>query len=83
MNSFVCFALGVAALGGLLFGYDTCVISGAILFVKDEFFLSPLMQEIVVSAVLVGAVVDAALGGILTQRFGRRATIILAGAALW
>ncbi len=79
MNGFVYFAVGVAALGGLLFGYDTGVISGAILFVRDDFSLSPLMEEIVVSAVLVGAVLGAALGGALTGRYGRRGLIILAG----
>jgi MFS family permease len=71
--------VAIAALGGLLFGYDTGVISGAILFVKGEFSLSPGMEELVVSAVLVGAVVGAATGGALTGRFGRRWMIILAG----
>jgi SP family galactose:H+ symporter-like MFS transporter len=79
MTSFVYFAVSVAALGGLLFGYDTGVISGAILFVKDEFSLSPVMEEIVVSSVLVGAVLGAGLGGALTGRLGRRGLIIAAG----
>ena len=76
---FVYFAVGVAALGGLLFGYDTGVISGAILFITDQFSLSSTMEEIVVSAVLVGAVIGAAVGGALADRFGRRKLIILAG----
>ncbi|KAA0889347.1 sugar porter family MFS transporter [Pusillimonas sp. ANT_WB101] len=80
INRFVYIAVGIAALGGLLFGYDTGVISGAILFVKHEFSLSPTMEEFVVSAVLVGAVVGAAAGGALTGRYGRRWMIILAGA---
>jgi SP family galactose:H+ symporter-like MFS transporter len=79
VNGFVYFAVGVAALGGLLFGYDTGVISGAILFIKNQFSLSATMEEIVVSSVLVGAVMGAALGGALTGRFGRRGMIILAG----
>ena len=79
VNGFVYFAVGVAALGGLLFGYDTGVISGAILFIKKQFSLSATMEEIVVSSVLVGAVVGAAIGGALTDRFGRRKMIILAG----
>lgn len=79
VNWFVYIAVGVAAIGGLLFGYDTGVISGAILFVKAQFLLSSAMEEIVVSAVLVGAVCGAAIGGILTDRFGRRGLIILAG----
>jgi sugar porter (SP) family MFS transporter len=79
VNGFVYFAVGVAALGGLLFGYDTGVISGAILFIKSQFSLSATMEEIVVSSVLVGAVVGATVGGALTGRFGRRIMIILAG----
>ena len=79
VKSFVYIAVGVAAIGGLLFGYDTGVISGAILFIKAQFALSSAMEEIVVSAVLVGAVIGALIGGILTDRFGRRGLIILAG----
>jgi SP family galactose:H+ symporter-like MFS transporter len=79
VNGFVYFAVGVAALGGLLFGYDTGVISGAILFIKKQFSLSVTMEEIVVSSVLVGAVLGAVIGGALTNRFGRRTMIILAG----
>ena len=79
INRFVYVAVAIAALGGLLFGYDTGVISGAILFVKGEFSLSPAMEELVVSAVLVGAVIGAAAGGALTDRYGRRWLIIVAG----
>jgi MFS family permease len=79
VKGFVYVAVGVAAIGGLLFGYDTGVISGAIIFVKTQFSLSATMEEIVVSSVLAGAVVGAILGGALTDRFGRRKLIILAG----
>ena len=71
-------AVAVAAIGGLLFGYDTGVISGAIIFIKKQFSLSATMEEIVVSSVLAGAVLGAILGGVLTARFGRRKLIILA-----
>jgi SP family galactose:H+ symporter-like MFS transporter len=79
VKPFVYVAVGVAAIGGLLFGYDTGVISGAILFIKKQFSLSATMEEVVVSAVLAGAVLGAILGGALTDRFGRRKVIILAG----
>jgi len=79
VKPFVYVAVGVAAIGGLLFGYDTGVISGAILFVKNQFSLSATLEEVVVSSVLVGAVLGAAIGGALTNRFGRRKMIILAG----
>jgi sugar porter (SP) family MFS transporter len=79
VKGFVYFAVGVAAIGGLLFGYDTGVISGAILFITKQFTLSAGMEEIVVSSVLAGAVAGATIGGALTARFGRRKMIILAG----
>jgi sugar porter (SP) family MFS transporter len=79
VKGFVYYAVAIAALGGLLFGYDTGVISGAILFITRQFHLSSTMEEFVVSAVLVGAVVGASLGGALTDRLGRRSLIIAAG----
>jgi hypothetical protein len=53
---FVKIVAATAALGGLLFGFDTGVISGAILFIKGEFGLTPFTEELLVSAALVGAV---------------------------
>jgi SP family galactose:H+ symporter-like MFS transporter len=79
-SHFVYVAAAISALGGLLFGYDTGVISGAILFIKQDFSLSAGREELVVSAVLWGAVIGAALGGELSDRFGRRATLIVAAA---
>jgi SP family galactose:H+ symporter-like MFS transporter len=69
-------ATGISALGGMLFGYDIGVISGAILFIRTEFVLSPLAEEIVVSAVLLGSLIGAAAGGTLADRFGRRHVLI-------
>jgi SP family sugar:H+ symporter-like MFS transporter len=67
------------ALGGLLFGYDTGVISGAILFIKKDFDLSAFMQGAVVASLLLGAMVGAAFAGPLSDRLGRRNLIIAAG----
>ncbi len=78
-DKFVYVVTAIAALGGFLFGYDTGGISGAILYIKQQFSLSPTLQEFVVSAVLVGAVLGAAAGGFLSDRIGRRGSIILAG----
>ncbi|MHB8631547.1 MAG: sugar porter family MFS transporter [Candidatus Limnocylindria bacterium] len=69
-------AAGIAALGGMLFGYDIGVISGAILFIKTVFSLSPGMEEIVVSSVLLGSFVGAIAGGVLADRLGRRRLLI-------
>jgi len=63
VNSFAYVAVGVAAIGCLLFGYDTGVIFGAIPFIKAQFLLSSTMEEIVVNVVLVGAVIGAVIGG--------------------
>jgi SP family galactose:H+ symporter-like MFS transporter len=79
LKGFVYVAVGVAAIGGLLFGYDTGVISGAILFIQKQYNLSSVMEEVVVSSVLVGAIIGAVIGGALTDRYGRRKMIILAG----
>jgi sugar porter (SP) family MFS transporter len=78
VSGFVIVVSAIAAIGGLLFGYDTGVISGAILFIKQQFGLDSSMQEFTVSAVLIGSVPGAALGGILGDRFGRRNMIMLA-----
>src|SRR5690348_4729112 len=70
-------AVGIAALGGLLFGYDTGVISGAILYLRDSFQLNSTTQEIAVSAVLVGAIIGALIASHLSDSFGRRITLII------
>src|ERR1039457_3895305 len=61
-----------AAVGGLLFGYDTSVISGAILFVRGHFHWDSFATEGAVSIVLAGALLGAAVGGYLGDRFGRK-----------
>jgi len=75
-SGFVYVAAAISALGGMLFGYDTGVISGAILFISKDFSLTQLQVEIVVSCVLIGALIGAMTGGILADRFGRRRVII-------
>jgi MFS transporter, SP family, galactose:H+ symporter len=71
-TGFVFAASAFAALGGLLFGYDTGVISGALIFIRTQFGLSTFQQELLVSIVLVGAAVGALTGGRLADVLGRR-----------
>jgi len=67
----------IAALGGLLFGYDTGVISGAQGFLKTQFHLTSTTQEIAVSAVLIGAILGAAVSGKMADWLGRKKTLII------
>src|SRR5260221_6811436 len=76
-TGFVILAAVFAAVGGLLFGYDTAAISGAVIFIKQQFSLSTFPEELVVGMVLVGAALAALGGGRLSDRLGRRTTLIL------
>lgn len=76
-SGFVELTAGIAALAGLLFGFDTGIISGAILFIKTEFHLAPLTEEFLVSAALIGAVCGCVLSGRVTDAIGRRSTILI------
>jgi MFS family permease len=69
----------IAALGGVLYGYDMGIIAAAVIYVKKTFSLSTLTEELVVSVVLIGAMVGALAGGSIADRIGRRSTLIYAG----
>jgi len=67
----------ITALGGLLFGYDTGVISGALLFIGKDFHgLTSLDKELLTSLLLVGAVIGALTAGRIADRVGRRPTVL-------
>lgn len=67
----------IAALAGLLFGFDTGIISGALLFIQRDMQLSTGMQELIVSSVLLGAMAGSLASGSLTDRFGRRRLMLV------
>ena len=67
----------VAALGGLLFGYDTAVISGAIGFLKIKFNLSASMTGWAASSAIIGCIFGAMFAGWMSDRFGRKKVLIL------
>src|SRR4030095_1338455 len=79
-TKFVYIAALFAALGGLLFGYDTGVISGALIFIKREFALTTPPEEIVVSGVLLGATIGAIFGAKAADLFGRRRVLLVTAA---
>ncbi|KAK8664933.1 hypothetical protein V6N13_084702 [Hibiscus sabdariffa] len=70
-----------AGIGGLLFGYDTGVISGALLYIREDFRevdRKTWLQETIVSMAVAGAIVGAGLGGWMNDKFGRRMSILVA-----
>ncbi|XP_025888288.1 probable inositol transporter 2 isoform X6 [Solanum lycopersicum] len=70
-----------AGIGGLLFGYDTGVISGALLYIRYDFKdvdRNTLLQECIVSMAVAGAIIGAAIGGWLNDKFGRKSAILIA-----
>lgn len=73
----------VATLGGLLFGYDTAVISGAEKSIQayliDELGLSTFMHGITVSSALIGCIIGGSISGLLSSHYGRRKSLIFAG----
>ncbi|NKE36919.1 sugar porter family MFS transporter [Natronococcus sp. JC468] len=90
-NSFIYVVAALAALNGLLFGFDTGVISGAMLYIRETFELATvlgfaidpsLIEGIIVSGAMIGAIVGAAFGGRLADRLGRR-RLILVGAVIF
>ncbi|HYW46395.1 MAG TPA: sugar porter family MFS transporter [Bryobacteraceae bacterium] len=72
----------VAALGGLLFGFDTAIINGAIVFLKRQFAWTEVQTEVAASSLLLGCVLGASLAGALSDWLGRR-RLLLAAAALF
>ena len=67
----------VAALSGLLFGYNTSVISGVLLFITRDFQLTTFEQEVVVSTILIGALLGALCGGFIADAIGRKKTLFV------
>jgi sugar porter (SP) family MFS transporter len=70
----------VAAIGGFLFGYDTGVISAALLYLSPAFHLSDTLKQVVVASLLLGAIVGVLVAGPLVDRLGRRRMLMVAAA---
>ncbi|WP_432561031.1 sugar porter family MFS transporter [Kineococcus sp. SYSU DK003] len=68
-----------AAISGFLYGYDTGIISGALLQIGDEFGISRIQEQVITAGILVGAVLGAFAGSKLSERYGRKKTILLVG----
>jgi sugar porter (SP) family MFS transporter len=69
----------IAAIGGLLFGYDTGVISGALLYIRDDLHAGKFEQQAIVAVLLLGAMAGAVLSGYLADRISRKWTKVISG----
>ena len=78
---FVSFVAFIGALGGLLFGFDTGVIAGALLFINKSFPLTTGLKEIVVSSVVLGAFFSSLFSGKLADLWGRRTMLMFSALA--
>jgi SP family galactose:H+ symporter-like MFS transporter len=78
--SYVYFIGLIAGLAGLLFGFDTGIISGAITFIQKEFELSNAMEGLIVSIVMIGAILGTVVSNFISRNFGRRDALVAAGA---
>ena len=67
-----------SAIGGFLFGYDTGVVSGALILLKDRFGLTTTQEELFVSVAIGAACIGAFSGGFINDQFGRKFSTILA-----
>src|SRR4051794_17439239 len=70
----------VAALGGLLFGFDTAIINGAIVFLKRQFGWNDWQTELAASSLLAGCILGASIAGSLSDKHGRRRVLMLSAA---
>ncbi|MGC2620233.1 MAG: sugar porter family MFS transporter [Acidobacteriaceae bacterium] len=75
---YVLFLAVVAAISGFLFGFDTAVINGVLLFLRRQFSLSNLQTEVAASALLLGCLLGAAGASLIGDRIGRRKSLLLA-----
>lgn len=70
----------LSAVGGFLFGYDTGIVSGAMIFIKDDLNLNHVWQEIVISVTILGAWIFSMVSGHFTDKYGRKKVIFFASA---
>ena len=76
--NYVYILVTLSAIGGFLFGYDTGVVSGAMIYLREQFDLSSVWQEGVVAVTVAGAAAFALVAGIINDVVGRKVVVLLA-----
>ena len=79
-SGYVIFMAVVAAIGGILFGYDTAVISGTTAIVKSQFGLTDMMEGWYVGCALIGSIAGVLVAGSLSDYLGRKLTMLISAA---
>ena len=77
-SGYIIFLAAVSAIGGILFGYDTAVISGTIGIVTQQFSLDTIQQGWYVGCALIGSIAGATFAGMLSDAAGRKKTMLTA-----
>ncbi|WP_280174243.1 sugar porter family MFS transporter [Pantoea septica] len=76
---FIIMSIIISSVGGIIFGYDTGIIGGAIVFIGKQFHINDFMQGIIVSMSLLGAMIGALLAGPLADKYGRKINLFISG----
>lgn len=79
ISIFIIMSIIISSVGGVIFGYDTGIIGGAIVFIGKEFQINDYMQGIIVSMSLLGAMIGAFAAGPLADRYGRKINLLISG----
>jgi SP family arabinose:H+ symporter-like MFS transporter len=77
-NSYVLLLSVIAAISGFLFGFDTAVVNGVLLFLRKQFELSDVQTEIAATSLLAGCLIGAASASLLSDRYGRKKSLLAA-----
>lgn len=77
LNAMMLMTAAVSGISGGLYGYDTGIISGALLEISGEFHIGSGMEQVIAAAILLGAVIGALACSVLSQHLGRHRTILL------
>lgn len=79
ISVFIILSVLISSVGGIIFGYDTGIIGGAIVYIGKAFQISDLMQGVVVSMSLLGAMIGSLAAGPLADKYGRKVNLFISG----